>query len=264
MLSGLIIGAILGGGILTAFGIWYTRNQIADQEILDEEEEQLTIHKTLLLDLPIEKKLQNALYESERGAAKCAEEIKHIIEMQLDLLEGIGKPTYVHLREKPAFFILINPLTNEKRYYYNRDLNPEIDSAILTDTQRVLLLYNEHIDLLMAKIELFRRLQKSHLENLNRINGIHKQNEQLLKLKKHKGKIAAMEERTDIEVSALKNEALLEDIERELEFQSQCLEQYSELSEKYNQPTDKHIDKDFKHKIQGLIDSLEDEDPNKK
>jgi len=264
MLTGLIIGTILGGGILTAFGIWYTRNQIAGQEILDEEEEDLSIKKTLLLDLPIEKKLHNALYESEKGEAKCVEEITHIIDMQLDLLDGIGKPTYVHLREKPAFFILQNPISNEKRYYYTRDLNPEIDPAILTDTQRVLLLYNEHIDLLMAKVELFRRLQKSHLENLNRINGIHKQNEQLLKLKKHKDKIAALEDRTDIEVSALKNEALLEDIERELEFQSQCLEQYSELSEKYNRPTNIPVNKDFKNKIQGLIDSLEDEDPNKR
>ena len=260
MLTGLIIGAIIGGGLLTVLALWHTKNQIANQDIIDEDMEQDTIMKTLLLDLPVEKKLRNAQFESERGEKKCIEEINKIIEMQLDLLEGIGNPTFVHLKDKPAFFILHNPISNEKRYYYTRDLNEEIDPAILTDTQRVLLLYNEHLDLFMAKVELFRRLQASHLENLNKINGIHKQNEQLKKIKKHKGKIAELEDRTDIEVNALKNESILEDIERELEYQAQCLQQYSLLTEKYDQPLNRHIHKDLKGEIKNLIDKIEDED----
>ncbi len=264
MLTELILGAIIGCGILTALGIWYTKNQISNQDIVDEDIEQETIMKTLLLDLPVEKKLRNAVFESERGEAKCIEEINKIIEMQLDLLEGIGKPTFVHLKDKPAFFILHNPISNEKRYYYSRDLNVEIDPAILTDTQRILLLYNEHIDLFMAKVELFRRLQSSHNENLNKINGIHKQNEQLQKIKKHKSKIAELEDRTDIEVNALKNESILEDIERELEYQALCLQQFSQLTEKYDQPLNSHINKDLKNEIKNLIDKIEDEDISKK
>jgi hypothetical protein len=263
MITGLIIGLILGAGLLTFLAFWYTKQQIDHQQILDDEMTTETIYRTLLLDLPVEKKLRNALFETERGQAKCAEEISKIIEMQIDLLEGIGKATYVHLKDKPAFFILHNPISGEKRYYYNRDLNDSIESTMLSETQKVLLLYNEHIDLLNSKYNLFKKLSDSHILNLQKIDGIQKQHEQLQKIKKHKGKIAELEERTDIEVNALKNEALLEDIERELEYQNQYLEQFSQLSAKMDGSIDKEIDKKFKTEIDSLISKIEDEADDK-
>ncbi len=260
MITGLIIGLIFGAGLLTFLAFWYTRQQLDHQQLLDEEMTNETIYRTLLLDLPVEKKLRNALFETERGQAKCAEEISRIIEMQIDLLEGIGKATYVHLKDKPAFFILHNPMSGEKRYYYNRDLNDSIESTMLSETQKVLLLYNEHIDLLNSKYNLFEKLSDSHLMNLQKIDGIQKQHEQLQKIKKHKGKIAALEQSTEIEVNALKNEALLEDIERELEYQNQYLEQFSQLSAKMDESVNKEIDKKLKTEIDSLINKIDEND----
>jgi hypothetical protein len=259
MITGLIFGAILGGSILVALALLYTKQQIEQQQILDEDMQTETINRTLLLDLPIEKKLRNALFETDRGQQKCAEEITKIIEMQNDLLDGVGKPTYVLLKDKAAFFIIQNPISNEKRYYYTRDLNDSIESSILMETQKVLLLYNEHIDLLLSKYLLFKKLSASHLNNLNKIDGIQKQHKLLQKIKKHKGNIAELEERTDIEVNALKNEAILEDIERELEYQNQYLEQFSQLSEKMDQSFNQEVNKNYKTQIDRLISKIEEE-----
>jgi hypothetical protein len=264
MISGLIIGAIIGGILIIALGIWYTKTQINEQDILDEQLEEETVLQSLLLDIPVEKKLRNALYEAERGESKCIEEVNKIIEMQIDLLEGIGKPSYVYFKEKETYFIVQHPISEEKRYYYSRDLNTGIEPEILSDTHKVLLMYNGHIELYKAKIELFRRLIESHNENLNRINGIHKQHEQLQKLKLHKGKIAELDERTDIDIDALKNEAILEDIERELDFQNQCLSQFSKLSSELDQPFSSQIKIELKEKIKYLIEKIEDEDSAKK
>jgi hypothetical protein len=259
MITGLIFGAILGGSILAALAFLYTKKQVDHQQILDENMQTETIFRTLLLDLPIEQKLRNALFETERGQQICTEEIIKIIEMQIDLLDGIGKPTYVYLKEKTAYFIIYNPISGDKRYYYNRDLNDSVESSILTETQKVLLLYNEHIDILYSKYILFNKLSASHLQNLNKIAGIQKQHEQLQKIKKHKGKIAELEERTDIEVSALKNEAILEDIERELEYQNQYLEQFSQLNEKMDQTLNKAVNKNYKTQIDRLISKIEED-----
>jgi hypothetical protein len=112
---------------------------------------------------------------------------------------------------------------------------------------------------LYSKYILFNKLSASHLQNLNKIAGIQKQHEQLQKIKKHKGKIAELEERTDIEVSALKNEAILEDIERELEYQNQYLEQFSQLNEKMDQTLNKAVNKNYKTQIDRLISKIEED-----
>lgn len=269
MIAEIIIGATLGGGLLATLGYFYNKSLKASGHIdmslrEDEESETRITDTTLLLDLPIEKKLRNALYECERNENQCNSEIDHITDMQLDLLKGVGKASYVEVKDKPAFFIWVHPIKNEKRFYYVRDLYPNIEPEILTDTQRVLELYNEHLDLYMAKIEMFSRLIASHQENLNRILGIQQQHEQLEKLKKHKNNIFQIEENTELEAKALKNVALLEDIERELTYQAECLEQYAKLTSELDQPLDKNIDKQLKFKIDTIISKLEEEDPSEK
>ncbi len=266
MLAEIIIGAVVGGGLLTAWTIWYTQKMRIQEENQREEEEssprRITDY-TLLLDLPIEKKLRNALYECERGEEECVREIEQILLMQSDLLEGIGKPSYVEVRGKPIYFIWQDPINNEKRFYYSRDLN-KVEPEILTETQKILLHYKEHIDLFVDKLNLFGQLKKSHQENLNRIQGIQQQHEQISKLKKHQNKIAEMDEKSDIEAKILKNENLIENIERELDYQSECLEQYVQLTTQLDQPLDKKVDKELKGKIQDLIKKLEQEDPDKR
>ena len=81
--------------------------------------------------------------------------------------------------------------------------------------------------------------------------------------KKHKGKIAALEDRTDIEVNALRNESLLEDIERELNYQNQYLEQLSKLTEKFDRPINSEVNQSYKTEINNLISKIDDEDDTK-
>jgi hypothetical protein len=260
MITGLFIGIVLGSALLAVLAFWYTKQQNEFQDILDENMEVESIQRTLLLDLPIEKKLRNALFETERAQASIIEEIDKIIELQIDLLEGVGKPNRVHLKDKVAFFIIQNPISGNIIYYYTRDLNEDIEPSILTETQRVLLLYNEHLELMDVKYNLFKKLSESHLENLQKIDGLQKQHEQIQKLKKHKGKIAALEDRTDIEVNALRNESLLEDIERELNYQNQYLEQLSKLTEKFDRPINSKVDQSYKTEINNLISKIDDDD----
>lgn len=257
MITGLIIGAVIGGAVLSIAAIWYTQKQIESENLLDEKYEE---ENYLPLDIPVEKKLRDALYESERGEMKCIEEISKIIELQTDLLDGLGKPTYVELKGKDLFFVINNPLNSEKRYYYYRDIENNIEEVIIRDTLKLLKLYDEHIELFLSKLNLFKKLSDSHRENLNKINGIHKQHEQLLKLKKHKGKIAEMEERTDLEIRAIKNESVLEDIERELEFQKECLKTYSQITAEMDRPINIEISSDLKYKIEKIIEDIDKED----
>lgn len=271
MITEIILGALIGTGLLAGLGYWYNQRLKAsgaiDMSYREEEEEEESgpiTNTTLLLDLPIEKKLRNALFECERGESECLKEIDTIFEMQLDLLKGLGKASHVEVKDKPAFFIVFHPIRNEKRFYYSRDIYQDIEPQILTDTQRVLTVYDEHIDLYLAKVEMFRRLINSHQENLNRIHGIQEQHEQLEKLKRHKKNISKIEENVDLEAKALKNQALLEDIERELTYQSECLEQYAKISTEFDQSLNKNIDISFKYKIQDIINKLEEEDPDLK
>ncbi len=256
MITGLIIGAVIGGAALSVLAVWYTQNQIQHENHLDEKFEE---DNFFLLEIPVEKKLRDALYESERDEIKCMEEISKIIDLQTDLVEGIGKPTYVELKGKDLFFSIKNPFTSEIRYYYYRDLDDKTEQSILTDTLNVLNLYNEHIELFLSKLDLFRKLSASHKDNLNKINGIHKQHKQLLKIKKHKGRIAEMEENIDLEIQAIKNESVLEDIERELDFQSECLRTYTQLTEEMDQPISTNISSDLKLKIEKLIETIKKE-----
>ena len=57
---------------------------------------------------------------------------------------------------------------------------------------------------------------------------------------------------------------MLEDIERELTYQSECLEQYAKISTEFDQSLNKNIDISFKYKIQDIINKLEEEDPDLK
>lgn len=263
MISGIIIGLILGTLLLSVLAYLYTRQQINHQQVLDEGMNNESIYRRLLLDLPIEKKLRNALFEAERGLTKCEEEIVKIIEMQIDLLDGIGKATHVQLKDRAIFFIIHNPLNGEKKYYYSRDLKESIDANILNETQKLLLLYNEHIELIHSKYILFKKLANSHLQNLQKIDGIQKQHEQLQKIKKHRGKIVELELSTELEVTALKNEAVLEDIERELDYQNQYLEQFSQLSSQLNSSIDKEVDEKYRKQIDQMINKLNELDEQK-
>jgi hypothetical protein len=102
-------------------------------------------------------------------------------------------------------------------------------------------------------------LKKSHQENLNKIHGIFNQHKQSQKINKHRNKIEELDGKIDMEVNALKNEAILEDIERELEFQNQCMEQLNELNEKFNFKEDNTQKINLKDRLKNLMDKIDSE-----
>jgi hypothetical protein len=258
MILGIILGFVIGTPLLVALYRWSQKNDFESEDVVLDDDVSIE-NKPFLLDLPLEKKLQNALFECERNLTKCREEISDIIVQQLDLIDEICKPTYVHLRDKPIYFVIDNPVTKEKKYYYSRDINLEIDHSLVTETQKLLLTYEEHIEILKSKISLFEKLKKSHLENLNKIQGIFNQHKQSLKISKHKNKIEELDGKIDMEVNALKNEAVLEDIERELEFQNQCMEQLNELNDKYNFKEDNTQKNNLKDRLKKLEEKIDHE-----
>ena len=256
MFLGLIFGLIIGLGLVIFLFVNYSnRNQIIldlDYEDINDEK---TLNKTFVLDLPVEKKLRNAIFECESNEMKCREEIQKIIDLQLDLLEGVCKISHISFKDKPAYFIIENPLKKENKYFYVSDLNQNIDSNILTETQNLLLRYKDQIDFLYSKIIFFQNLIETHQSNLNKIHGIHKQHEQLAKLKRHKGKIDDYEFNTPFEVNALKNETVFEEISRELEFQEEFLKEYNNLNKEYEQYNHFKFDKNYQDRISKIIEN---------
>jgi hypothetical protein len=256
MFLGLFFGLIIGLGLIIYLFINYSSNNqiILDLDYEDIEDEK-TLNKAFILDLPVEKKLRNAIFECENNEMKCREEIQKIIDLQLDLLEGICKISHIHIKEKAAYFIIGDPVKNVNKYFYNSDLNLNIDSNILTETQNLLLRYKEQIEFLYSKIIFFQKLIETHQNNLNRIHGIHKQNEQLAKIKRHKGKIDDYELDTQFEVNALKNETVLEEIGRELEFQEEFLKEYNQLNKEYEQENHFKFDKTYQDRISKILEN---------
>jgi hypothetical protein len=256
MFLGLFFGLIIGLGLIIYLFINYSSN---NQNILDLDYEAIndekTLNKTFILDLPVEKKLRNAIFECESNEMKCREEIQKIIELQLDLLEGVCKTSHISLKDKPAYFIIEDPVKKVKKYFYSSDLNQIIDSNILTETQNLLLRYKDQIEFLFSKIIFFQNLIETHQENLNKIHGIHKQNEQLAKLKRHKGKIDDYELNTQFEVNSLKNEAILEEIIRELDFQEEFLKEYNQLNKEYEQENHLKFDKTYQDRISKILEN---------
>ena len=111
------------------------------------------------------------------------------------------------------------------------------------------------------KQELFEKLILSHNENLDRINGVNQQNEQIAKINLHKDKLSDLDQNNKIEEEAIYNDLLIAGINEELEHQEECMRQYIELNEKYENPFDEKVEEKYKIEIQEIIKQLENEDP---
>jgi len=153
-------------------------------------------------------------------------------------------------------------VTNDRHYYYDRDLSKTIDPTVLENTKKIAGKYTNHIELLLSQKELFEKLILSHKENLDRINGVKKQNTQVDKINFHKDKISERNQNNKIEEEAIYNELLITGISEELDHQEECLRQYIELNEKYENPFDEKVEEKYKIQIKEIIQQLEEEDPN--
>lgn len=260
-MMGIIWGAIAATTVLGGLGIWLARRQ--EEQLQKNEENAANDQPLKALSMPIEHKLRNAIYECERNETLCKREIDEVCLNQLEILKDIGKPSYVEVVDKPLFFKYKNPLSGEIRYYYERDLNKNIEENVMERTLALAKNQQQHIELLESKIVFFRKLIVSHQENLERINGLSNQNKHLQKLNLYQAKLDELQGKTDLEREAIYNEYLLKEIHEELTFQEECFKQYEALNLKYNRPVGQEVNDDFKIKINDIIDRLEDQDPSK-
>jgi hypothetical protein len=258
----IVIGSIAGLIISFIIGVWATKKEIIRHEevILNAENE--TENSFTELALPLEKKLRNAIYDCERNIVACKKEIQAMCKDQLDLIKDVGKVSHIKVKEKPLFFEYHNPVTNDRYYYYDRDLSKKIAPNVLENTKKIASKYTNHIELLLSQKELFEKLILSHKENLDRINGSQKQSSQIEKINLHKDKISERSQNNKMEEEAIYNELLITGISEELDHQEECLRQYTELNEKYENPFDEKVEEKYKLQIKEIIKQLEEEDPN--
>lgn len=266
MLLEIILGAIAGTAAVTGLGIWYSKQkQKREEQEINKKAEAIESYsldnRPLMLDLPIEKKLRDALFEAERSEEKCWREVMELFQEQKDLLKNIGKASYVALSQKDLYFELSDPKSGENRYYYRRDIQENRSDQFLEESKNLLIGYQDHIEILLTKIKLFQKLQVTHKEQLAKIDNIQAQERHWQKLKEHQKKLDALSKNTDIEVQSLRHQALLEEIERELEFQQDCLDAYQKLSDKFSPDLDESTTSNIKINIQNIIDQI-DEDKN--
>lgn len=254
----IFLGLILGTVASIALGVWVTKRQASlhEEPILDEptfsEEED-----TILL----EKKLRDAIFDCERNVSTCKNQINTICKDQLDLLQDVGKKSYVEVKNKALFFEYYNPTTLERHFYYERDLSKTMAPDVLDNTKKIIQKYSTHISLIITQQELFEKLIISHKENLDRISGVKNQNTQVKKVSLHELKLAELDSKNKLEEQAIYNELMVNDIREELEHQEECLRQYIELNQKYENPFDQDVEKKFEDQIKIIINQLEKEDP---
>jgi len=258
----IFIGLIIGTIASIAVGIWATKKQSTLQEetLLDvatfvtEAKEEDTLF--------LEKKLRDAIYDCERNILACKNNINNICKDQLDLLEEVGKKSYVEVKNKPLFFEYYNPTTLERHFYYQRDLSKTMAPDVLESTKKIIQKYNNHISLIITQQDLFEQLIISHKENMNRISGVKNQNTQIKKVSLHENKLAELEGKNKLEEQAIYNELMVNAIREELEHQEECLRQYIELNKKFETPFDQDVEKKFEQQIKIIISQLEKEAPN--
>lgn len=253
----IILGFIVGTIASIAVGVWTTKRQnTLHQEELSEE-------TTSAVDgiIPLEKKLRDAIYDCERNVLACKNQINTICKNQLDLLQDIGKKSHIEIKNKPLYFEYYNPTTQDRHFYYQRDLSKNIAPDILENTKKIVQKYNNHISLILTQQELFEKLILSHKENLERISGVKTQNSQAKKVSLHENKLAELEGNNQLEKQAIYNKLLINDIEEELTHQEECLRQYIQLSQLHDDPFDQDVEKKFEQQIKTIISQLEKEDP---
>lgn len=255
----IIIGCVLGALFSVGFVALFTQNKNQKEAVLEEEELEETWKA---LQVPLEKKLRDSIYDCEYQLKQCTQEIDTACRQQLDLIKDIGKVSYMEIKNKALFLKYHNPISKEQHFYYTKDIDKNLAPDILERTHQLAKQYQQHIDLLGTQQEIFKQLLHSHQENLARLSGITKQQGQLGKINSHQEKLAHMKGEQQLEEKAIYGELLLKDIAEELDHQEECMRQYMELSDTYQRPLDQVLDENYQQKLEHLLTQLELEDPS--
>lgn len=259
MLLEIIGGAILATGVMLGISWVSFKKTPPESSFLPEEE----LNPVLLgqQERSLEQKLRNAIYECERNINICRDELQRLYQQQIELLNGIGRVSHIFVENKPAAFVVINSVTNEKRYYYQRDLIPNLDEKMYQQTLALVQQYQNHIELYIKKIEVCQRLRISHQENMERLTGIHEQNEQWRRIREHQERLAASDDTYQrLEKDAILNQLKLEEIGEEVDFQEECLRQYTILNSQYSLSAEDLVPEQLQQELKQLLEKLEEKD----
>jgi hypothetical protein len=255
IIIGCVLGTLFSAGFVAL--LHQSRNQ---KEAILEEEEAEEVWKSQ--QIPLEKKLRDAIYDCERQLKQCTQEIDTACKQQLDLIKDVGKVSYMEIKNKALFFKYHNPISNEQQFYYTKDIHKNLAPDILERTRQLAEQYQQHIDLLSTQQEIFKQLLHTHQENLARLSGITEQQGQLGKINSHQEKLAHLKGEQQLEEKAIYGELLLKDIAEELDHQEECMRQYMELSDTYQRPLNQVLDENYQQKLEQLLAQLELEDPS--
>ncbi len=253
----IIAGVIVG--IIASFvlGVWATRKNTVQAAV-----EPTALSATTESTVPIQKRLREANYECERQQLQCNNQIDLLCQQLLDLLQDVGRVSHVAVEGKPLFFAYHHPLTGERRYYYERDLSSQIAPNALEQTRQLAQQYQQHLNALLTQRTIFEQLIHSHQENLNRLTGVSQQTTQAQKIADHRAALSDLKEKDRTEEGAIYNQLLLQEIEEEVDYQEECLRQYIDLAQTYQNPLDQHLDTEYQYHLEELLQRLESEDPS--
>ena len=228
MLLEIILGATAGSLLLGGFGIWYTNKQktlppVESSNDFSDNETENNIRKEL------DRKLRNALFEAERNERLCTNEIRDLYKRQLELLENVGTASHIEVANKPLFHHFNNIIEQEQLFFYDRDIDKNTDNHIITETHQTVKEYQEQIDLLHAQATFFKRLQISHQENVDRLQGVLDEDEKMKTLREHKEFLEQGKAKEEFDKKLIYSALQLQTIQEELDHQEACLAEYIKL-----------------------------------
>lgn len=251
-----IIGIIFGMVVATGVGYWSVKktNNTPTDEL-----EPAPAEDWKTLSYPLQQQLRHAIFECEQELRKCSNELQLCYQNQLELVQEVGSVSYVEVKDKPLFFEYSNSVTNERCFYYERDLKKEVTDDLKTATKKLLGQYQNRIDLLETQQQLFEKLIVSHQENLECIEQPEKINPTIEKLNKHKDYLKQQTNTTnEVEKQAIYNQLLLEQIAEEVQYQVDCVEQYNKLKDTYESTSN---NSGFKIELEQMMKQVEAKDP---
>ncbi len=251
---GLLLGLLLAGW----FAYWLSRR--APQSI-GEETMISTVQKATLSEYPVAQQLRHALYDCEQQQKQCGEQLQVYWLQQLALVNEVANVNHVEVKGKPLFFAYRNQINQENYFYYERDIKQKVLPNRLSETKALLEQYQQKIELLWTQYCFFEQLVASHQQNLDRLAGKEESQQWQQKVAAHQARLQQEKVLTEAEQKAIYSELLLEQIQEEVDYQEEYVQQYHLLLQQQNTALPTEAKQRLKIEIETLIEQLENKDP---
>lgn len=252
-----MLGFVVGIGI-TAVILGLASLRLQKHNPADEEEDYRPKDSYKEREESLEQKIRKAEYETARNVDRCKREVADYCQRQLQVLEEVCKPSYIELKSKTLFFLYYNPMTEERIYFYERDVHEE-QQVLVNKAKEIALGYDQHIQLFVTKLQVFEQLHKNHKENLARLKGMQNQSAKFDRLHRHQEHLERLDEGEGEKglSERYQQDAFLEDIEEALQTHEAFLEQYLLLAKRYKGRDSKKLEAAFQKDLQQLLSHIE-------